>query len=113
MKQALLTLARAGSSSVSKKYVVLGGMGELGKESGRLHREVLSVFEQFDEVLLYGKPWIDSTEGLLPQNTKFFDDIEELAQVLKRMVSPGDVVLFKGSRSFMIERVIAILGGAR
>jgi UDP-N-acetylmuramoyl-tripeptide--D-alanyl-D-alanine ligase len=113
MIQALRTLSCAVSSPKSKKIAVLGGMGELGSESERLHRETASIFEKLDEVFLYGETWMDSLEGRLPHNTRHFDDIEELAEALQARIISGDVVLFKGSRSFRMERVIAILEGAR
>ena len=113
MTQALRTISSMTPSPGSKRMAVLGGMGELGDISGMLHQNIASLFEGLDEVYLYGETWKTSMKGRFPYNTRHFNDIEEIATVLQERVFPGDVILFKGSRSFKVERVIEILEGTR
>jgi len=91
-----------------KKCAVLGGMGELGEDSLQWHRSLAASFEGLDLVLLVGEPWGSVFQDGLPANCHTVD-FEDLDVVFKSRLCPGDLVLFKGSRSFQMERAIEIL----
>lgn len=48
------------------------------------------------------------TGGILPRNAMFFDSHEELVKTLVNRAQPGDVILFKGSRSMRMEHALAM-----
>ena len=101
MRQAILTLA--GISSAGRRFAVLGGMGELGDHSSEWHMEISKYFNSLHGVFLLGESWNIALEKNTPQG-RVFNDIEDLNEALKETVSSGDIVLFKGSRSFAMER---------
>jgi len=93
-----------------KKWAVLGGMGELGEESDRLHRDISRFFRGIDGVFLLGEPWRKVFIPEIPDNC-MFSSMEELEGLFLSNLSTGDAVLFKGSRSYRIERAVGILEG--
>ena len=52
--------------------------------------------------LLYGA----ITGGMSQNMARAFTDKEKLAEALKQMAKPGDVLLFKGSRGMRMEEVL-------
>lgn len=92
------------------KYIVLGDMLELGKESGNEHSAVGRLVKKmrFENLLTYGK---DSrfthlnAKGV--KNNLHFEDKDSLVGFLKAAVKKGDLVLVKGSRSMKMEDVIS------
>ncbi|MDO9508581.1 MAG: UDP-N-acetylmuramoyl-tripeptide--D-alanyl-D-alanine ligase [Thermovirgaceae bacterium] len=107
MRQALVTLS--GIRTEGKKWAVLGAMGELGDDTIKWHREMFPYFDSFDGVFLFGGSWGRSMPPKVPENLRAFDDITKLSEILLLTLSPGDVVLFKGSRSFRMERAMKCL----
>ncbi|HCP07207.1 MAG TPA: hypothetical protein DIT24_01985 [Synergistaceae bacterium] len=95
-----------------KKCAVLGGMSELGEDSLQLHRDVSRLFDCLDLVLLIGEPWNGVFHRGTPSNCRVVD-FEDLQGIFTASLSPGDLVLFKGSRSFGVERALGILEGLR
>jgi UDP-N-acetylmuramoyl-tripeptide--D-alanyl-D-alanine ligase len=82
-----------------RRIAVLGGMAELGPEGPRYHREVAEHAAGLDLVI---------GVGALAQDyrpTHWVPDAEEAAELLRRLLEPGDVVLVKGSRSVGLETV--------
>ncbi len=110
MSAALKALAALPFSA--KKSAVLGGMGELGEESPQWHRSMVSSFQGLDHVLLVGEPWEAVFRDGLPANCHIvaFDDLEGF---FRSRFYPGDLVLFKGSRSFHMEKAVKILENLR
>jgi UDP-N-acetylmuramoyl-tripeptide--D-alanyl-D-alanine ligase len=110
MSAALRALAALPFST--NKCAVLGGMGELGEESPQWHRFMASSFQGLDHVLLIGKSWETVFRDELPANCHIagFDDLEGF---FRSRLSPGDLVLFKGSRSFHMEKAVKILENLR
>jgi len=95
-----------------KKIVVFADMLELGAEEARLHDELGEkiAISGVDVALAYGKRARASIEALERSNAgciaqHFRDGLEALA-ALKEVVRPGDLVLFKGSRSMHVEKVL-------
>lgn len=109
MKQAILTLAAIVTDS--KRFAVLGGMGELGDHSSKFHMDMSEYFNALEGVFLLGKTWNEAFGGEVPSECRIFNDIEELNKALKESVSPGDIVLFKGSRIYGMERSLKYLEG--
>ncbi|HAK96070.1 MAG TPA: UDP-N-acetylmuramoyl-tripeptide--D-alanyl-D-alanine ligase [Planctomycetes bacterium] len=90
---------------------VLGDMRELGGESARYHRELGEFLAGTSAaaVLLLGEEVAGAYDALRASGAgpeaALFRDAEALAQAVARHVAPGDVVLFKASRSVRLEAV--------
>ncbi len=100
-----------------RRIAVLGDMLELGSGSQAEHYKVGRIAaENADRVFAYG-PNSDRviqgavTGGLNSNQVEAFDDRKKLAQMLKCIVCPGDVVLFKGSHGMHMELVLEQLLG--
>ena len=92
-----------------RKIAVLGDMLELGVCTQAEHYRVGRIAaEKADIVLAYGPNGgrvVDGalTGGINSAYARAFDSHEALAQTLKRMAKPGDVILVKGSRGMHME----------
>jgi UDP-N-acetylmuramyl pentapeptide synthase len=109
MKAGLTALA--GLSNSGQRIAVLGRMGELGPHAVEGHRSVgihaaelglSAVLTVGDEAALISEA---AREKGLSQALNFSTH-EECAAHLKSLLSPGDAVLVKGSRSAGMEKVI-------
>ncbi len=98
-----------------RKIAVLGSMKELGKDSKRIHYMVgEKILESgIDGVFLFGKETEAIRESLEEGNFDGFcfyaETYEELRRQVEKFISPGDIVLVKGSRSMKLERLREIL----
>ena len=98
--------------SAGKRIVVFADMLELGAEEERFHSELGEkiAVSGVDVALAYGKRARASIEALECSKTgciaKHFKDSFETLAALKEVLRPGDVVLFKGSRSMHVEKVL-------
>jgi UDP-N-acetylmuramoyl-tripeptide--D-alanyl-D-alanine ligase len=105
MAAAIETLADMPLEEGARRVIVLGRMGELGSfaEAAHLRTGALAVEKKLT-VIAVG----DGAEGIAQGagNSPHFPDLADAATWLKREVKPGDVVLFKGSRSATVERVM-------
>ena len=79
-----------------KKMAILGQMGELGTDSDKEHRQLVSYLESagYDEVWLVGDHFLD-----IPCPFKKFHDIEEVKAAIKDHCPEGYYILIKGSNS--------------
>ncbi len=114
MAAALVTLARMPVEG--SRIAVLGGMGELGKESERGHRSVGEVAgrEKIGCVITVGETaeWIaEAAEKSGVVRIIRTADAEEAARVLGDIAKPGDTVLVKASRSARLERIVQAMEG--
>ena len=110
MRAALLTLSSL--PATGKKIAVLGDMLELGPISVAMHERVGEVAAEEDISCVYtfgDRGALISAEaaenGVL--ETGHFTDKGALARQLKRVVRPGDAVLFKASRGMKFEEIIS------
>jgi len=92
-----------------EKYVVLGHMAELGKHAEGAHEEIgqLAARREIYTVSV-GELAAGVTEGALEAGgrAKHFNKQDEAADWLKSTCVSGDVVLFKGSRSAGMEKIM-------
>lgn len=96
-----------------KKIAVLGTMVELGHLSENAHREVGRFAQKYaDHLLALGPEAVQICEGFqeVRKPAEHFTDHESLANRLKELMSPGDVVLVKASRRIQMEKLFELLG---
>ncbi len=117
MRASLSTLMMLGSDSGGKTHAVLGQMMELGERSAELHRGVGSAVAEMgvDRLYTYGEAAKEYAAGALIDGMDedrivtvgdegSFDD---LANAIYRSAEPGDVIMFKASRSVGLEGAVA------
>jgi UDP-N-acetylmuramoyl-tripeptide--D-alanyl-D-alanine ligase len=105
MAAAIETLADTPVTEGSRRIIVLGRMGELGTHAPAAHlRTGALAAERQLTVVAVGEGSEGIAEGA--KGASYFPDLDQAAQWLAREVKPGDVVLFKGSRSASVERVM-------
>ncbi len=105
MAAAIETLADTPVTDGSRRIIVLGRMGELGPHAPAAHlRTGALAAERHLTVIAVGEGSEGIAEGA--KNSPHFSDLEQAAKWLTREVKPGDVVLFKGSRTATVERVM-------
>jgi UDP-N-acetylmuramoyl-tripeptide--D-alanyl-D-alanine ligase len=114
MEAAAETLHRIESGG--KKIMVAADMRELGDVSAELHRRLGKTIAGFGFDYLLGiGPHTSELLGSAAEHGMNENDLhlagtnEQLAAALGDLVEPGDVVLFKGSRSMKLEEVVAQL----
>jgi UDP-N-acetylmuramoyl-tripeptide--D-alanyl-D-alanine ligase len=105
MAAAIETLADTPVLNGSRRIIVLGRMGELGAHASAAHfRTGALAAARHLTVIAVGEGAEGIAEGA--ENAPHFSDLDQAAQWLTREVKPGDVVLFKGSRTATVERVM-------
>lgn len=104
MEAAIETLSEMPVAEENKRIIVLGKMGELGVFSENEHLRIGKLAAEKGLTLIAvgnGAEGI-ATGGSAP----FFPDMAEAAKWLRENSCSGDVVLFKGSRTAAIEKVL-------
>lgn len=94
-------------------FLVLGDMGELGAQSGELHKELVAEMGRLPaELYLLGERMEQAREELarsqgrdLPAAGRVFRSADKLVGHLRPKLAEGDLVLIKGSRSMAMEGV--------
>lgn len=107
----------AATPNFKRRVLAAGEMRELGTASPALHREAGMFAAKTGKV-----DWVvgvagDAREivegavagGIPRERTKFFASSEEAAKFIEEFLSPGDVVLVKGSRGVQMERIVEAL----
>ena len=95
-----------------RRVAVLGDMLELGAFEDELHRDIvtLSLDLGLDHVALAGPRFAAAVDALGVQDRVLTaPDADALGPQVARALTPGDVVLLKGSRGLRMERVLAHL----
>lgn len=109
MRAALDTFAAQPCSG--EKWVVIGGMHELGAAGDEAHAELGRYIDELpvDGVVVVG----EMARGVVcqaPRPCHACTTVEEAAELLRTRLSPGDAVLLKASRSERLERILDLLG---
>ena len=105
MAAAIETLADTPVTNGARRIIVLGRMGELGPHAPAAHlRTGELAAERHLTLIAVG----EGAEGIArgANNSPYFPVLDDAARWLTREVKPGDVVLFKGSRTATVERVM-------
>lgn len=106
MAAAMAVLA---NTEAARKIFVMGGMGELGDASKRLHTEMgeLAAQYDFDKFYLCGEftefTVRGAVKGGMAESRIIWGSKEEIMRKLLEDVSAGDCVLIKGSRAMKME----------
>jgi UDP-N-acetylmuramoyl-tripeptide--D-alanyl-D-alanine ligase len=106
-----LEAATALAGGHRRLVTVIGDMRELGAASPCFHHDLGEVLADSAaaSVYLFGEEVTATYEALRQRgfqgNAGVFQDREALAREVARTLSPGDVVLFKGSRRLRLEEV--------
>jgi len=103
-----------------RKIAILGEMGELGNFAKRGHRQVggKAAGLKIDYLLGVGPLHNYSVQVALKKGMKksqvfWAKDVQEAAQILKKLIQPGDLLYLKGSLLRHLERVILLLQGKK
>lgn len=105
MAAAIETLAETPVRDSAQRFIVLGRMGELGGFSVAAHLHVGRLaYENHLRVIAVGVGSEGIAEGA--HHAPHFQEFADASRWLSREVKSGDVVLFKGSRSATVERVM-------
>ncbi len=105
MAAAIETLADSPLADGARRFIVLGRMGELGVHGPAAHVRTGELAAKRGLALIAvgeGAEGIARGAGDAPH----FPVLEDAARFLSAQVKPGDVVLFKGSRTATVEKVM-------
>lgn len=95
-----------------KRIGVLGKMAELGPFSEEAHRNMgLIAQKTLDYLLVLGEEALPLFESFreIKKPAELFTDLPSLAKRLEALMTPGDVVLVKGSRVMQMETIFELL----
>jgi UDP-N-acetylmuramoyl-tripeptide--D-alanyl-D-alanine ligase len=111
---ALQTLEHIARQKRSRKIVVIGDMLELGINGEALHQELMLTIldHNVDGVFTLGKDTALAAELLRDKGYKniySFDTHNELGKSLHDFMRSGDIILLKGSRGMLMEKILAYL----
>ena len=93
-------------TAATRRIAVLGEMRELGAWSEKLHADVgrYAASTHIDFLIaIHGDAQYMAAQH---SSAQFVDDPETAGDLLKRMVRPGDAILFKGSRGTHVEKAL-------
>jgi UDP-N-acetylmuramoyl-tripeptide--D-alanyl-D-alanine ligase len=112
MRAALVDLAAtAGRAGATRRVAVLGDMLELGDGAPAYHRDVGEQARRAGvDLLITVGPLAAGIAERFPGASRHADDAAEAAAVVPDLLSPGDVVLVKGSLGVGLRRVCEALG---
>lgn len=94
-------------------WLVMGDMAELGENAAELHEEIGCYAQEMGVERLYSLGALSERASEMHHGGRHFTDVEALADALNDELEPGVTVLFKGSRSARMERVLAALRARR
>src|SRR5260221_465463 len=105
------TLAEA-SGNVKRRDVIAGEMMELGSDAAEMHREAGREIAQLGIDVLWGVRGLaaEILSGAAAKGiaeTVFFENSEAAANAALDLVSEGDLILVKGSRSVETDKIVA------
>jgi len=104
---AIDVLAQAQTQAQALRVLVLGDMGEVGREGSRFHKEVgVHARQSGIEYLLTLGDLAQHSTSAFGAGATHFNDLEDLMQSLKTILVAEATVLVKGSRFMRMERVV-------
>ncbi len=101
MNAAFKVLALIDPGRGGKRIAVLGDMYELGKQAPKYHEELSLPLQAADVQLVYTcGSLMKNLHNALPQDLRgeHRDDSADMAEIVPDVLSPGDVIMVKGSR---------------
>ncbi|AAS41164.1 UDP-N-acetylmuramoyl-tripeptide--D-alanyl-D-alanine ligase [Bacillus cereus] len=110
MKAAIETLQKL--NAYEKKIIVIGDMLELGKEAKTYHREIGKMLneESIQYVFTYGAlseiVAEEARKNYHTEKVQSFDNKDEIAEEILKVITKKDVVLLKGSRGMALEEIV-------
>jgi UDP-N-acetylmuramoyl-tripeptide--D-alanyl-D-alanine ligase len=105
MAAAIETVADMPVAEGARRFAVLGRMGELGIHAPAAHLKTGEIAARRGlAVVAVGEGAEEIADGA--GGAPFFPDLGEAAAWLSHEVKPGDLVLFKGSRTATVEKVM-------
>lgn len=106
MAAAIDTLADTPVAEGARRIIVLGRMGELGDHAQAAHLKVGKLAAERNlTVIAAGEGTEEIAQGAAP-SALHFPKLEDAAAWLRDHAKAGDIVLFKGSRTATIEKVM-------
>ena len=101
-------------NGAGKKIAILGAMFELGAAAAQLHYNLGELAARSDIACLVARgpnasDMVAGAQSAGLAQAYAFDSAEAAAAMARRIISPGDVVLVKGSRGMRMEEIIAKL----
>ena len=93
-----------------KKMAFLGGMRELGEQSGKFHEQLLRDAVGFDALLLVGPEWDGISESGSPILARTHST-EEMIPIIQNINKDNVFITLKGSRFYEMERLIPYIKG--
>lgn len=112
MNAAFKVLALIDPGRGGRRIAVLGDMLELGRDSARMHADLSLPLQAADVQLVYtsGK-MMKHLQEALPANRRgaHTDNSHEMAKIVPDVLSPGDVVMVKGSNGSKMGVVVEAL----
>jgi UDP-N-acetylmuramoyl-tripeptide--D-alanyl-D-alanine ligase len=104
--KALAVLAEA----PGRKILVLGDLGELGRDAGSLHEELGGQAAEYGVDLLFSYGELSQAASrVFGSGAQHFSDQAALIADLQKELQEGDVVLIKGSRAAAMEKIVTAL----
>lgn len=95
--------------TTGKKHIVLSDMLEMGKASKDEHIKMGKLINKmkFENLYTIGKDAIYFSKGASKlKNNFFFNNIDDMAMILKKIIKKGDVVYLKASRGMKLENLL-------
>lgn len=92
-----------------KKHIILSDMLEMGKASKREHTQIGKLIQkmEFENLYTIGKDAIYFSKGASKlKNNFYFNNIDDMAKFLKKVIKKGDVVYLKASRGMKLETLL-------
>lgn len=112
MKAAFKVLALIDPGRGGRRIAVLGDMLELGKDSPKMHADLALPLQAADVQLVYTcGPLMKNLHNAMPQDRRGVHgkDSVELASIVPDVLTPGDVVMVKGSHGSKMGLVVEAL----
>tara|TARA_Y100001970_G_C14132913_1_gene802709 strand:- start:878 stop:1402 length:525 start_codon:yes stop_codon:yes gene_type:complete len=96
-----------------KKFMILGDMNELGKNSKKYHKNILKKihFSKFDYTILCGEIFKKALKDMQPINKTVIHLLNEkkIINFLKKNIHNNDMLLIKGSNSTKVNNLAKMI----